>query len=144
MKRSAALALLVAAAAVVTAVVAGLSTGWAWLPSLLQWLDGFVKSPGFGALAAVVAAGIAYRAGIGRIAHDREIDDQHRKDALDAANDQRWWEVLMWVYENVDTADPAKLLRICRALQAEAHTDAQRAMLGAIVDEALDQRESGE
>jgi hypothetical protein len=47
----------------------------------------------------------------------------------------------MWVYENVGTADPAKLLKVCQTLKDEAHTDAQRAMLGAIVDDALDDQE---
>ena len=133
----------VSAIALIIILIAGFTTGWAWLPPLGLWLDGFVKSPGFGALAAVAAAGVAYMAASRRINHDRESDDAQRKAALDSANEQHWWEVLMWVYDNIDTQDPDKMLRICRALADDAHTDGQKAMLAAIVEERL-QTEDGE
>ena len=131
--------LAVGAVAVLTVVVliVGFSTGWTWLPPLGRWLDSFVKSPGFGALAALSAAAIAYRAATRRIEHDRSIDLEHRRDAVIAANDERWWEALMWVYDNIDSKDPVQMLRICSALESEAHNDGQRAMLAAIVADRL-------
>jgi hypothetical protein len=138
----------VLAAIIVAVIAAGWSTDWAWLPPLGRWLDGFAKSPGFGALAALAAAAVAYRAATRRMAHDRAVEDDHRADAsaagvqqrtdaLEAANQQRWWEMLRWVYDNIDTKDPDKMLRICQTLGGEAHTDGQKAMLAAIVEERL-------
>jgi len=59
------------------------------LPPLGRWVDSFVKSPGFGALAAVAAAAVAFRPATRRIEHDRAIEDDHRADALVSATQQR-------------------------------------------------------
>ena len=77
------------ASVVLLIVVAGFTTHWGWLPPLGRWVDSFVKSPGFGALAAVAAAAVAFRPATRRIEHDRAIEDDHRADALVSATQQR-------------------------------------------------------
>jgi hypothetical protein len=83
---------------------------------------------------------LAYTAASRRIDHDRRAEDEQRHAALRAAEEQHWWEVLLWVYDNIDTKDPAKILRVCRALREQARNDGQRAMLAAIVQEHLDRQ----
>ncbi len=124
-------ALLVLAIAV---VIAAAAAGWS---AVGGWFDEFVKSPGFAAIGAVFAAALAYAAASRRIEHDRQAGRAERQAARRAAEAQHWWEVLLWVYDNIDTKDPATMLRICRALAGEARTDGERAMLGAIVEQRL-------
>ncbi|MTD16740.1 hypothetical protein GIS00_22645 [Nakamurella sp. YIM 132087] len=128
--------LAVVGALLVGTVVFGFSTSWIWIEPALRWFDGFVKSPGLGALGALVAAVVAYRAVGRRIRYDQDA-------AADLAQDQHWWDLLMWVYAQASSLDPDRMLRICRALADQAHTDQQEAMLAAIVEERLERGEEG-
>lgn len=136
-------ALLVAAALVVTATRRGQLDGF-W-----PWLDGFVRTPGFGALAAFFAAVIAYLTAAQRLKHDREAAEDARGDAAKAEASRRDTEVqaadreqrrqmLMWVYENITTGDPETMSRVTEALSHRLRGDAfQLEMLNALVNKQL-------
>lgn len=93
---------------------------------------------GFGAIAALTAAAIAYRGVMRRIGVDRQLEIERRADAVDSAERTRRWEMLMWVYDNIDTADPDRMLAVCEALAREVRTDLEKRMLAAIIEERLD------
>lgn len=66
----------------------------AWLMdwgSVGHWVDSFVRSSGFGGLAAVVAASVAYRAAT------RAADQQR-----DTAARDRWWDQAKWAFDRLD------------------------------------------
>lgn len=132
-------AALAGALALVSATVwAGVAFDWAWLPPFGRWLDDFVKSSGFGALAALTAAVIAYRGVLRRIGVDRQMDVERRADAGESAERARHWQMLLWVYDNIDTADPDRMFLVCQALAREVRTDLEKTMLAAIIEERLD------
>lgn len=64
-------------------------------------LGTFLTSPGFGGLAAVIAAVFAARSVGKRLAGDRELAKQQREHEVEMATTadsrQRWWEVLFWL-----------------------------------------------
>ncbi|WP_413450374.1 hypothetical protein AA0Y32_06860 [Georgenia phoenicis] len=138
MGRHKALLVACAAALVGAAVWAGVTFDWAWLPPFGRWLDGFVKSSGFGALAALTAAVIAYRGVIQRIGVDRQMEVERRADAGESAERARHWQMLLWVYDNIDTADPDRMFLVCQALAKEVRTDLEKTMLAAIIEERLE------
>jgi hypothetical protein len=125
----------------IAAVGAGIAWEWRWAPVLGQWLDEFIRTPGFGALAAVVAATIAYLGVMRRILHDHEVERQRRTTEADAAERQRRWEAIMWVYDNIDTADPRLMLTICRGLVPTVTGPTETALLAAILEERLNLEE---
>jgi hypothetical protein len=133
-------AAMVAGAAIVT-VVTGTLRRWPWVNLSWSWLDSFVRTPGFGAIAALVAAVIAYRAATLRIRHDQQTDADRRAAEETSADAGRRWEMLMWVYEHLDTVDPARILTVCRALALEMKTPLERSMLAAMMKDRLDEDE---
>lgn len=137
MKKKVAAAAILAVLVATAAVLAGVHWDWAWLPPLGRWIDGFVRTPGFGALAAVLAATIAYRGVTRRIAHDRQVENEHRADEVSTAERQQRWEAIMWVYGNIDTADPKLMLAICNQLESEVKGATETRLLLAILRERL-------
>lgn len=135
--------LAVPALVVATMVVLGVAFDWAWLPPLGRWLDGFVRTAGFGAMAGLAAAVIAYRGVTSRISVDRQLEERRRADAVESADRTRRWEMLMWVYNHIDdeTSDPDRMLDICSALMAEMSTDLELAMLATILRERLNEED---
>lgn len=134
---------LITSAAVVTvlalaAVGAGLVWGWEWAAVLGEWLDGFIRTPGFGAIAAVVAATIAYLGVMRRIIYDQDVEREKRAAEADDAERQRRWEAIMWVYQNIDQADPRLMLTICRGLVPTVTGPTETGLLTAILEERLD------
>lgn len=136
MKRGRAVIAVAALAGVV--LIVGSIWGWAWLGPVDRWLDAFVRSAGFGALAALVAAVIAYRGVAHRIFLDRDLEATRRMDAVESAERTRRWEMIMWVYDNIDTTDPDRMAAVLESLAGEIRTDLEAAMLAGIVDERLD------
>lgn len=63
---------------------------------MLHWLDGFIHSSGFGGLAAVFAAAIAYRAAT-RAGREQTI----------RADEDRWWDQAKWATEQLAGDDNA-------------------------------------
>lgn len=88
-------------------------TGFEWVVDVASWIDGWIRTPGFGGATAVVAAGLAYRGA----ARSRRSEDVR-------AREQRWWEQARWAGDLL-TEQPAR-----QALGIAA--------LGQLVDEADD------
>lgn len=117
-------------------------------------LGAWLTSPGFGGLAALIAAVIAYLGITKRIAadHDLAIEAADRsRAAADAADErQRWWEVLQWTWTNRDALedrDPLIAASVLEALEPLVQTAAQSVILDAtsraIVDPAAEDPEVG-
>ncbi|WP_299036171.1 hypothetical protein [uncultured Pseudokineococcus sp.] len=103
-------------------------------------LGTFVVSPGFGGLAAVVAAGVAYRAAAeGRRQterqallsrdHDRAQAAADRLNALEDREDDRWWTMYRMVYEDAAGLGQNGVTLALEALDRRAHTDEQDSFL---------------
>ncbi len=87
----------------------------------------WLTSPGFGGLAALVAAVIAYRGITKRIGADRAL-------AVEADERQRWWEVLQWTWTNreaLDDRDPLITADVLVALGEAVPTKSQSVILEA-------------
>lgn len=108
----------------------------------------FLTSPGFGGLAAVVAAVIAFYAAARRVRVDRELamssqqqqrDRQNEVDSLAARNETRgrWWQILTWIWSNRQDLDDASLTEALATLADLAETVEQRRMLLVLIT-ALD------
>jgi len=97
----------------------------------------FLISPGFGGLAALTAALLAFMVARRNAAQERE-----------AARQERWWASLTWVYDRATTErEEARLpgavaLTMMARLFDEAHTDLEVQGAGSIV--ALFTDETGE
>jgi hypothetical protein len=69
-------------------------------------LGAFLTSPGFGGVAAVVAAMVAVRGIRIRLLGDRELAEQARQAEREADRDSearaRWWDLARWVDAQVD------------------------------------------
>lgn len=101
-------------------------------------LGAFVTSSGFGGLAAVCAAAIAYK-GIGRrIRADKEMAADKSSAEADAATmsdqRQRWWDALYWVWEHHGDLTDDAVLDLIDSLERGSTTPQQSAMLEAVMD----------
>ena len=83
----------------------------AWL-DVLRWLDTFIRSPGLGGFAAVVAASVAF----GQWRRQQRAERKARRD-------QQWWDVLKLVYPD-------------SATRAGAPTDEERALVDTLAEQA--------
>lgn len=139
--------LVIAAAAVAVVVTAATLAGW--LDRFWPWFDGFARTPGFGALAAFVAAVVAYQTAAHRLDHDRDVERKRREDVasdeaarrdaeLEAAHRDQRWQMLMWVYENIEAGDPEMMLRVSRALLPKLKGELELTMLDVLLGERLD------
>ncbi|MEO7131675.1 MAG: hypothetical protein ABIZ07_09910 [Dermatophilaceae bacterium] len=106
------------------------------------WLaiGAFIVSPGFGALAAVLAAFLAYW-GIGRqlrgeraLAQEKASND--RATALEGDRRRRWWTVLTWLWENRDDLGEVELMKGLIALKSTGLTAEQATMLQVVTEAA--------
>lgn len=81
---------------------------------VFEWLNAWVRTPGFGGFAVVVGAGLAY------LATSKTRDGENAR-----AREQRWWEQARWATE--------------QAWSAESHSQALGiAALAHLVEEATD------
>ena len=122
---------------------------WPWALDTWTFLNDFVTSPGFGAIAALIAAIVAYtnfRRGQeadraeadARREHERRLEEaRHREAVTNQLRGQRW-EILMWLQEHCDTIDPKRLVPICGALEAEVSSPFERQLLAAVVERVLE------
>ena len=100
-------------------------------------LGQFITSSGFGGLAALVAALLAFRAAILKLSADREV-----------ARQNRWWDSLSWIYdrathERLDQRLPPGLaLDLFDRLLDEAHTELELQTAQGLL-EGLFEEESG-
>lgn len=117
---------------------------WTWIPSTIAWIDAWIRTPGFGGAAAVVAALIAYRgAARSRLSEDaravKNRDDENKR-ALEA----RWWEQARWTVRLLSSANQSEVALGIQALaqlmdeaaDAEAGRFARLAMLTILEPEA--------
>lgn len=116
-------------------------------------LGAFVTSSGFGGLAALFAAGIAYLGLLRRVREDRatavEVADRAAEDAVESDARERWWQLLEWLYDHKKEAndyDPFIAARTLHVLEDLASTRHQLAMLEIVgplvlVPEALEVHE---
>ena len=83
-------------------------------------LGTFLTSPGFGGLAAVIAAVFAARSVGKRLAGDRELAKQQREHEVEMATTadsrQRWWDVLFWLDTDSGRFDEDSFLECLAAL----------------------------
>lgn len=125
--------------------------GWDWAVDTWTFLGTFVTSAGFGAIAALLAAAVAYRnfragqaneraeAGARREHEARLEESRHREAVANQLRGQRW-QILMWIQENADAIDPKRLVVICGALESEVDSQFERQLLAAVVERALDRQ----
>ncbi|GAA2036079.1 hypothetical protein [Pseudokineococcus marinus] len=66
---------------------------------LLDWLGAWAQSPGFGGLAAVVAAVIAYRAARKAADTQRANAEEDRKQRERAERKNQWWARAQWALD---------------------------------------------
>lgn len=95
----------------------------------VSWLGDFVQSPGFGGLAAVVAATVAYWS-------SRRGDAERQR----TAERDRWWDQAKWALDRLDnpgTQDGALAALI--SLLNRAADDTEKAFVSAAVFPGLDQ-----
>ncbi len=102
----------------------------------------FLVSPGFGGLAAFLAALLVFIAAQQRNAHDRrELARAQEKD-----RQERWWEALTWVYDRASTERvEARLttdlvLDLLDRLLDEAHTDLEVQAVAGLIEGLQDRR----
>lgn len=110
--------------------------------AVLEWLNAWVRTPGFGGFAVVVGAGLAYRAA------SKTRDGENER-----AREQRWWEQARWATEQAWSEEPSSQALGIAALahlveedpDVEAATFAFRAMevffdegLVEVIDEPAD------
>ena len=123
-----------------------------------DWWSEFFRSPGFGAVVAVLAAIIGIitvliRGHIERrqakdtrehehelkIAtetrkHELEIATETRKHESDAAYAGHWWDMYRWVLDQLDTLNYDRAALLLDALYVQAPKDAERALVSVAVD----------
>jgi hypothetical protein len=106
---------------------------------VVGWFGGWLKSPGFTGLCAVVAASIAF------IGISLQLNANRERDA-----DAAWWQSFEWASDRGLPRDPLELglsfeaaLDTLNALATAARTDIQKNAVRGVVDELLRSRESG-
>ncbi|MCW4601505.1 hypothetical protein ON003_07830 [Janibacter hoylei] len=101
-------------------------------------LGTFLTSPGFGGLAAVIAAVFAARSVGKRLAGDRELAKQQREHEVEMATTadsrQRWWEVLFWLDTDSGRFDEDSFLECLAALADQTETKPQIEALNAVLN----------
>ena len=102
----------------------------------------FIVSPGFGGLAALLAAVLVFIAAQQRNAHDsREAVRAAEKD-----RQERWWEALTWIYDRASAErSEARLtgelaLDLLERLYDEAHTDLEVQAVAGLIKTFEDRR----
>lgn len=106
-------------------------------PEPTPWdaLGAFLLSPGFGGLAALVAAWLALRGVRLRLTGDRELADKARlaseQAQLDADTRERWWQLARWADAQIDAGltPESALLGLLAEMQGSVATREQSAML---------------
>jgi len=103
----------------------------------------FITSPGFGGLAALLAAGLAFLGVHRKQQHDTEVSRQ-----------DRWWSTVTWTYDRATAPDsdsrltPGVALDLFQRLAEEAHSNlekqAVRGLLGFFSDDRSKQETSRE
>jgi len=73
---------------------------------LLDWLGAWAQSPGFGGLAAVVAAVIAYRAARKAADAQRANAEDDRRQRERAERKSQWWARAQWALDLTLSQDP--------------------------------------
>lgn len=96
---------------------------------LLRWLDGFLRSPGLGGLAAVGAAFVAF----GQWRRQRDAERKARRD-------QQWWDAFKLIYTQVMAGSVRShplTLTLLDTLAKESDTEVQKAAADALIEELL-------
>lgn len=99
-----------------TATWAGVMGAADPLPELPMWSEAwwsaFTRSAGFGGVAAVVAAFVAFLGVVAKSVADGFLARRARRDTLDDAAAERWWEMYRWSLAQIDslTVDQAYAL----------------------------------
>ncbi len=103
-------------------------------------LGAFVTSSGFGGVAVLTAAWIAYRTAADRLSGDRDIAARAMaaKESQDAEADrrERWWAAQRWLWENrtaLIAADPVAVSRAIASLRKQADTETQYLTLDVMI-----------
>lgn len=97
-----------------------------WSRDVLVWLNGWIRTPGFGGAAAVMAAVLAYRGA----ARSRSSEDSR-------AREQRWWEQARWAGDLLTEDTKRQALGIAALAQLVDEADDVEAAVFAMT--ALDQ-----
>lgn len=117
------------------------------LPSVPFWQT-FLTSSGFGALTALLAAGVAY-AGI-RFRAERDIyiaeakSERDRKATVESDSLQRWWDVAMWLWENYPRLSLDARLTVLESLEDSMVHRAHGGILSALTEVVLQEFEEVE
>lgn len=94
-----------------------------------SWVDNFVHSSGFGGVAAVIAASVAYSAAT------RAADQQR-----DTAARDRWWDQAKWAFDRLDAPETqASALEAFDELLDRARDDSEKAFVQAALRPGLDE-----
>jgi hypothetical protein len=133
---------------VLAAVIFGFGAGWIFAPcrtgcgvNWTSWLSTFVTSPGFGGLAAVFAAGIAFaaarRSALEAARQAKEDRDQRNR----AERKAQWWARAEWALNLIVSGDTEQATighGMLRSLAESEWADEHEAdVIAAATDEAL-------
>lgn len=100
-------------------------------------LGAFLTSSGFGGIAALGAAMVAYRGIKARIGYDRDA-------AVEADTRERWWQAYTHLWANREEIADDDLLDGVASLEEVAETAQQLMMLDLLVAEVIEKEEAVE
>lgn len=111
------------------------------IPSLWTeaWFSEFLRSAGFGGVAAVLAATVGLIGVWRRSQLDRRLARDSRAAVVEDNAADRWWSMYQWSLAQLGTLDAERALVLLTELDSQAPGPAERALVSVAIDLYLEE-----
>jgi hypothetical protein len=94
-----------------------------------EWWSQFLRSAGFGGVAAVCAAFVAFLGVLAKSLFDGHLARRARQAVIDDSTADRWWEMYRWSLAQLGTLDPDPAIELLGELEESAPGDVEKRLV---------------